>query len=166
MDKNFRIRLGVSYLCIAALGTGVMVRAGVLMLMPSERLESAMNRQFRQEPPRMPRRGYMVDRNKESIAVSMEVKSLFANPGKIKNKQEVAERLGKLLHMPVAQVKQKLKSDKGFTWIKRQLNQQEQEAVLKSVRAFFAKQRLDAEFLGETGDAAERTFVENVQKYR
>ncbi|RZA04577.1 MAG: hypothetical protein EOP11_14800, partial [Proteobacteria bacterium] len=98
MDKNFRIRLGVSFLCIALLGAGVMLRAGLLMLVPSARLESAMNRQFRQEPPRMPRRGYMVDRNKESIAVSMEVKSLFANPGKIKNKGEVAERLGKLLH--------------------------------------------------------------------
>lgn len=33
---------------------------------------------------------------------------------------------------------------------------QEQEAVLKPVRAFFAKQRLDVEFVGETGDAAER----------
>lgn len=34
--------------------------------------------------------------------------------------------------------------------------QEEQEAVLKPVRAFFAKQRLDAEFVGETGDPAER----------
>jgi len=41
--------------------------------------------------------------------------------------------------------------------------QQEQEAVLKSVRAFFAKQRLDAEFLGETGDAAER-IAEQVRR--
>ena len=33
---------------------------------------------------------------------------------------------------------------------------QEQEAVLKPVRAFFAKQRLHARFVGETGDAARR----------
>lgn len=33
---------------------------------------------------------------------------------------------------------------------------QEQQAVLEPVRAFFAKQRLDAEFVGQTGDAAER----------
>lgn len=32
----------------------------------------------------------------------------------------------------------------------------EQEAVLKPVRAFFAKQGLAAEFVGETGDAAEQ----------
>ncbi len=33
--------------------------------------------------------------------------------------------------------------------------QQEQEAVLKPVRAFFARHRLDAEFVGEAGDPAE-----------
>ena len=63
MDKNFRIRLGVSFLCIALLGVGVLFRAAYLMLLPSDRLQSAMSRQFRQEPPRMPRRGYILDRN-------------------------------------------------------------------------------------------------------
>ncbi len=32
----------------------------------------------------------------------------------------------------------------------------EQESVLEPVRAFFARRGLDAEFVGETGDAAER----------
>lgn len=32
----------------------------------------------------------------------------------------------------------------------------EQQAVLAPVRVFFAKRQLDAEFVGETGDAAER----------
>lgn len=35
------------------------------------------------------------------------------------------------------------------------LYQQEQEAVLEPVRAFFAARKIDAEFIGETGDAAE-----------
>ena len=167
MDKNFRIRLGVSFLCIAALGTGVLVRAGILMLTPSDRLETAMNRQFRQEPPRMPRRGYIVDRNKESIAVSMEVKSLFANPSKVKNKQEVAERLSRLLKLPLSQVKQRLKSDRGFVWIKRQLTQAEQEAVedlleskpayglylglSRESKRFYPDQNLAAQVMGFTG---------------
>jgi nucleotide-binding universal stress UspA family protein len=34
--------------------------------------------------------------------------------------------------------------------------QQEQEAVFKPVRAFFARHRLDAEFVGQAGDPAER----------
>src|SRR3989344_2762326 len=100
MDKNFRIRLGVCFLFIAALGCGVLLRAGYLMLVPSDRLSTAMNRQFRQEPPRQPRRGYILDRNKEPIAVSMEVRSLFVNPGKVKKKTLLAVQLAKILRLP------------------------------------------------------------------
>jgi cell division protein FtsI (penicillin-binding protein 3) len=167
MDKNFRIRLGVSFLCIAALGSGVLLRAGYLMLLPSDRLQSAMSRQFRQEPPRMPRRGYILDRNKEPIAVSMEVKSLFANPSKVKHKGEVAQALSKILKIPAAQIKPKLGSERGFIWIKRQLTQTEQESVedlleskpayglflglSRESKRFYPNQNLAAQVLGFTG---------------
>lgn len=167
MDKNFRIRLGLSFLCIAALGSGVLVRAAYLMLVPSERLTSAMNRQFRQEPPRMPRRGYILDRNREPIAVSMEVKSLFANPGKVKKPAEVAALLAKALNLPLAQVRTKLKSDRTFVWIKRQLTEAEQASVEEMLekkpalalflglsresKRFYPHQGLAAQLLGFTG---------------
>lgn len=167
MDKNFRIRLGVSFLCIALLGVGVLFRAAHLMLVPSERLSSAMNRQFRQEPPRMPRRGYILDRNREPIAVSMEVKSLFANPGKVKNPEEISRLLAKTLKIPYSQVRTKLKSDRGFVWIKRQLSDAEQVAIeemlerkpalgiflglSKESKRFYPHQGLAAHLVGFTG---------------
>jgi cell division protein FtsI (penicillin-binding protein 3) len=167
MDKNFRIRLGLSFLLISALGLGVMVRAGLLMLVPSGRLESAMNRQFRQEPPRMPRRGYIFDRNREPIAVSMEVKSLFANPGKMKNKSEMAELVAKAVRLPVSTVRAKLRSDRGFVWIKRQITESERQAVeelldrhpaltlslglSRESKRFYPNQGLAAHLLGFTG---------------
>jgi cell division protein FtsI (penicillin-binding protein 3) len=167
MDKNFRIRLGVSFLCIALLGVGVLFRAAHLMLVSSDRLTNAMNRQFRQEPPRMPRRGYILDRNREPIAVSMEVKSLFANPGKVKNPEEVSRLLAKALKISYSQVKAKLKSDRGFVWIKRQLSESEQNAVeelidhkpalglflglSKESKRFYPHQGLAAQLLGFTG---------------
>jgi cell division protein FtsI (penicillin-binding protein 3) len=167
MDKNFRIRLGISFLCIAILGIGVMIRAAHLMLMPSERLETAMNRQFRQDPPRMPRRGYILDRNREPIAVSMEVKSLFANPGKVTKPIEIANLLSKALGIPAQQIRAKLKSEKGFVWIKRQLNDQEREAIedlldqkpalsvflglSKESKRFYPHQGLASHFVGFTG---------------
>ena len=167
MDKNFRIRLGISYLCIAALACGVLVRAAFLMLATSDRLETAMNRQFRQDPPRMPRRGYILDRNRDPIAVSMEVKSLFANPGKVKRPLEVSRLLGGLLDIPAAQIRTKLKSDRAFVWIKRQLNEKELEAVeevldkkpalglflglSKENKRFYPHQSLAAQLMGFTG---------------
>jgi cell division protein FtsI (penicillin-binding protein 3) len=137
------------------------------MLVPSERLHSAMTRQFRQEPPRMPRRGYILDRNKEPIAVSMEVKSLFANPGKVKNVPVVATQLAKVLKLPVAQVRQRLQGDRAFVWIKRQLSETEQAAVedvleknpayglflglSKESKRFYPHQSLASQLMGFTG---------------
>ncbi len=167
MDKNFRIRLGVSFLLVALLGLGVLIRAGQLMLVPSERLSTAMNRQFRPESPRIPRRGYILDRNNEPIAVSMEVKSLFANPGKIENKNHAASLVAKALGLPVQAVRAKLKGEKGFVWIKRQLNEVELAAVeemldqhhtlaltlglAKESKRFYPNQSLAAQLMGFTG---------------
>ncbi len=167
MDKHFRIRLGISFLMIAILGIGVMFRAAHLMLVPSDRLTSAMNRQFRQDPPRTPRRGYILDRNKEPIAVSMEVKSLFANPNKAKKPAEAARLLSKVLNLSESQIRSRLQSDKGFVWIKRQLSDQEREAVedileqkpalsvylglTKESKRFYPHQGLAAHLVGFTG---------------
>jgi len=167
MDKNFRIRLGVSFLCIALLGMGVLFRAAHLMLVPSERLSSAMKRQFRQDPPRMPRRGYILDRNGEAIAVSMEVKSLFANPGKVKNPAEVAAHLSRILKEPVARIRGRLKSDRTFVWIKRQLSEEDLAAVeellekkpgysmylglSRETKRFYPNQGLASHLVGFTG---------------
>jgi cell division protein FtsI (penicillin-binding protein 3) len=167
MDKNFRIRLGISFLFIAILGVGVMIRAAHLMLVSSDRLTSAMNRQFRQDPPRTPRRGYILDRNREPIAVSMEVKSLFANPNKAEKIPEAARLLSRAIGLPETQIRAKLKGEKGFVWIKRQLSDQEREAVedlldqkpalsvfiglSKESKRFYPHQGLAAHLVGFTG---------------
>lgn len=167
MDKNFRIRLGVSFLLVALLGLGVLIRAGQLMLIPSERLSTAMKRQFRPESPRIPRRGYILDRNNEPIAVSMEVKSLFANPGKIEQKGQAAALVARALGIPATLVRGKLRGERGFVWIKRQLTETEQAAMeelfeqhpklslsfglAKESKRFYPNQSLAAQLMGFTG---------------
>lgn len=167
MDKNFRIRLGIAFLMIAILGTGVLVRAGTLMLTQSDRLTTAMNRQFRQEPPRMPRRGYILDRNREPIAVSNEVKSLFANPAKVKDRYQAAALLAKPLGISAHVLRTKLKSDRAFIWLKRQLSESEEAGVeelldrypslglafglAKESRRFYPHRGLAAQLMGFTG---------------
>jgi cell division protein FtsI (penicillin-binding protein 3) len=167
VDKNFRIRLGIAFLLISLLGAGVLVRAACLMLIPSERISTAMNRQFRQDPPRMPRRGYILDRNREPIAVSNEVKSLFANPGKVKDRWQVAKLLAKPLNLSETAVRAKLKSERGFVWVKRQLSEPEEAAVTavlerhpslglslglsKETRRFYPDKGLASQLMGFTG---------------
>ncbi|MGZ3734528.1 MAG: penicillin-binding protein [Bdellovibrionota bacterium] len=167
MDKNFRIRLGIAFLLISLLGAGVLVRAACLMLIPSDRISTAMNRQFRLDPPRMPRRGYILDRNREPIAVSNEVKSLFANPAKVKDRWLAASLLAKPLDMPAAAIRAKLKSEHAFVWIKRQLSDTEEAAVeeiferhpslglslglSKESRRFYPDKGLASQLMGFTG---------------
>lgn len=179
MDKNFRIRLGICFLLLSTLGAGVLFRAAYLMLVPSERLATAMNRQFRQEPPRMPRRGYILDRNREPIAVSMDVKSLFANPSKAANKAKIASWLASALNMKSQPILAKLKSDKGFVWIKRQLTENEQSAIedllekhptlqlslglSKEAKRFYPNQSLASQLIGFTG--LDQNGLEGVELY-
>lgn len=152
---------------VAALGFGVLFRAAHLMLVPSERLSLAMNRQFRADAPRIPRRGYLLDRNNEPIAVSMEVKSLFANPGKIENKSRAAALVAKALGISQQQVLSRIRNGRGFVWIKRQLNETELAAVeelldgnpklalafglTKESKRFYPNQSLAAQLVGFTG---------------
>ena len=57
------------------------------------------------------------------------MKSLFANPGKVKDRWQVASLLAKPLDMPSSAIRAKLKGDRAFVWIKRQLNEAEEAAV-------------------------------------
>ncbi len=167
MDKNFRIRLGVGFLFVALLGMGVMVRAAYIMLVPSKRLAVALERQFHQEPPQIPRRGYILDRNREPIAVSLEVKSLYVNPEKVDKKAQVAAWIAKALDLPLAHVRAKLQGERGFAWVKRRLSEKDESAMqalfdkhpglavafglAKESKRFYPNQNLAAHILGFTG---------------
>ncbi|MCO5143392.1 MAG: transpeptidase family protein [Oligoflexia bacterium] len=167
MDKNFRVRLGVAYLVLCLMATAVVVRSAYLMLKPSVRLDTAMKRQFRQDPPRSPRRGYILDRNLEPIAVSMEVKSLFVNPGRVKNKIAIVKNFALILKMSEKTIDSKLSSNKSFVWIKRQLSEEETSKIEKLLaknptwslfiglskesKRFYPNQTLAAHLLGFTG---------------
>src|SRR5438445_181967 len=179
MDKNFRIRLGVGFLFVCLLGLGVLMRAAYIMLLPSHRLSVALERQFRQEPPRLPRRGYILDRNREPIAVSLEVKSLYANPSKVDKKNQVSTLIANALNIPLSQVRAKLKADRGFVWIKRQLTDKEDQAIAnlmekhpglavafglaKESKRFYPNQALAAHILGFTG--LDASGLEGLEKF-
>lgn len=74
-------------------------------------------------------RGNIVDRNGELLATSLMTASVFANPREIKDKEEVATRLTKALGGDRKVWISRLKSDRSFVWMKRNLTPREQQAV-------------------------------------
>ncbi|MCP4131401.1 MAG: PASTA domain-containing protein [bacterium] len=68
------------------------------------------------------RRGLIKDRNGCILALSIESKSLFANPKKIINARETARRLSPFLGYSVKRIQRKLEQNKRFVWLKRKLD--------------------------------------------
>ena len=64
-------------------------------------------------------RGSIYDRNGNIIATSIESISLSINPNKIKNKKELANKLGLILDLDIKKIEKKLLSTSKFIWIKR-----------------------------------------------
>lgn len=74
----------------------------------------------------------IVDRNGEVLATDIKTASLFAEPRRIVDADEVIEKLSTVLpDIEVEQTYHKLKSGAGFIWLKRQLTPKQQNEILQ-----------------------------------
>lgn len=73
----------------------------------------------------------IVDRNGEVLATDIKTASLFAEPRRIVDADEVIEKLSTVLpDIEVEQTYHKLKSGTGFVWLKRQLTPKQQSDIM------------------------------------
>jgi len=124
-DHAAKLRLTCVMLFSMAIAGGLLTRAGYLQLFSNPRLESMARKQFQSRALIRPRRGAILDRHGEPLAVNVETNSLAANPGKIRNKRVIARLLAKSTHLPYAKLLHRLGEKKEFVWIKRHLSEAE-----------------------------------------
>jgi cell division protein FtsI (penicillin-binding protein 3) len=67
-------------------------------------------------------RGSILDREGRELAVSVEASSVYAIPDDVRDARAVAQALAPLVGMTSAEVQERLKSDRGFVWIRRQID--------------------------------------------
>lgn len=79
------------------------------------------------------KRGIIYDRNRREMAVSIDVLSAGAYPGRIKDTAIAADALGKVLRIDSRALRLKLISKRSFIWLKRQITPDEEKA-LKSMK--------------------------------
>ena len=106
-------------------------------------------------------RGSILDREGRELAVSVEASSVYAIPDDVQNSKATAQALAPLLGMPAAEILEKLGSEKGFVWIRRQLDTEAAEKVralklpgvhfVVEPRRFYPKGRLAGAVLGFVG---------------
>lgn len=78
------------------------------------------------------RRGPIKDRNGYFLALSIEKHSVFANPEEIKNPDETARLLARVLSVPAETILNKFKKKKRFIWIKRKIDDSAAEEIRRS----------------------------------
>lgn len=76
-------------------------------------------------------RGNIYDRDGNIMASSIEAPSVFVHPQKIKNKEEVANVLSKILSMNKEEILEKFNTKAPFVWIKRKTSRDIADKILK-----------------------------------
>ena len=67
-------------------------------------------------------RGFIIDRNGDKLALSLETYSIYAHPNEIEDKVKVAKSLGKILGVKYNYILSQLNKRKPFVWIERQVD--------------------------------------------
>ncbi len=127
-ERNRR-RLAAAKVFFLVLFLAVGGRAVYLQVWQGEKLMRLGQRQHLKEWIVLPKRGAVFDRSGEALALSMESQSIYVRPHRVQDPDRFARNLAQILALPVAQVRQKLTSDKPFVWLKRQVSSEEAEKV-------------------------------------
>jgi cell division protein FtsI (penicillin-binding protein 3) len=128
-SQRNRSRLGVAKILFLAMFLVIAGRAFQLQVLQGERLMRLGERQHLKEWIVLPKRGALLDRAGEPLALSMESQSVYARPHRVQDPEQLSQGLARILNLRAADVKQKLISDKPFVWIKRQVSSPEAEKI-------------------------------------
>jgi cell division protein FtsI (penicillin-binding protein 3) len=109
----------------------VLGRAFQLQVLRGPELRRLGEAQHLKKMTSLPKRGAVLDRAGESLAVSVVAHSVGAHPRRVRDKQGVARELARILRLDAVDVWKNLDSGKSFVWIKRQVTPQEAEQIQK-----------------------------------
>lgn len=160
-EKWGRIRIVLIGVVFALVFVTVVARAFQLQVIHREEWQKRAERQYQKVIPLTPQRGTIYDRNRQELALSLEVDSIYIEPQRVTDPQRAASALAAALHLPLAQVQSKIQSKKGFLWLKRQATPAESDRVralalngvcfTKEHRRFYPNAQIGAQLIGFTG---------------
>ena len=117
-----RIRLSLVIGVFALLSVGMLVRSTYLQIWGDSKLENLARRQFQSKILMKPRRGLIMDRTGEPLAINLETSSLAGSPSKILKSRSTLTLLARALQTTPAALKKRLDSKKSFSWFERHVS--------------------------------------------
>jgi cell division protein FtsI (penicillin-binding protein 3) len=144
-------------------GTVIGARLFFLQVVESADFRNRASGQQQKTIDIMPPRGVIYDRNKNELAASIKVKSVFASPKEIpaRERAATAKTLAAITGLSAADITLKLNTDSDFVWIKRKVSNAEAAAIDKGMltgihfeeesQRFYPNGELAAQVLGYVG---------------
>ena len=160
-NKYFKLRILLVGILFCAALAAIAAKAVHLQIYQSHWLSQIASDQYEKSLTTAGKRGIIYDRNRREMAVSIEVTSVAAYPGRIADIQATAEALAGKLNLSARKIQQKLALDKKFVWIKRQTTAKETRTVkdlklpgiefVQEYNRYYPNTTLAAQALGFTG---------------
>ncbi len=128
VDWGMQVRTGMVLTVIVCLWVGLIFRLYVLQFEKAPFLVEKADRQHEGILKVAPRRGQILDRNGNLLAVSVKVKSVFCVPGEVKNLWKQTKCLEKILGVSRNEmVKKFTRTGSKFCWVKRKISEREMQ---------------------------------------
>lgn len=130
---NFKLRLTLLAAALGACGVVLVGRAAQMQLLDKDFYQHQGDQRFLREVPIPTSRGMIMDRNGEPLAVSTPVESVWANPKELLKHADRLPELADALGIPREVLEQSIaqRADKEFVFLRRRINPDDAEAVLK-----------------------------------
>ena len=130
---NTRARLYIVLMILALGATALLVRAIDLQVVRKDFYQEQGDARFLRDMAVPVSRGTILDRNGEPLAVSTPVDSIWADPQKLLENPDKLDPLASALGIDADVLKQRLNQrvDKEFVYLKRHLNPDDAEAIVK-----------------------------------
>jgi cell division protein FtsI (penicillin-binding protein 3) len=151
-------------LILALWGAVVIGRLVQIQIAQGSRYRAKAQRQQERRVEIPGRRGSILDREGRELAVSVEAASIYAIPDDVQDPRSTAERLAAVLGVPADELLDKLRTDRGFVWVRRQLDPETADRIrgwklpgihfVVEPKRFYPKGRLAASVLGFVGTDA------------
>ena len=169
---SFKTRLLTVLVAIILCFLAVLGRVFYLQILKADYYTDKAKSQHERIVTLEPRRGRILDKNGRILAVSIQLKSLFAKPGQIDSPTRAARLLSPILNTPYHKLLIELKSKSNFVWIKRKLPPDQTKQIQKlnlsgigfieEFRRFYPNGNFAGQLLGYTGiDSQGLEGVEN-----
>ena len=120
--SSIRIRLSLVIGIFALVSVGMLARSTYLQIWRGGKLENLAQRQFQSKVLMKPRRGLIVDRTNEPLAINLETSSLAGNPSKILKSRSTLQLLARALNLSPRTLKKRLDPKKAFAWFERHVS--------------------------------------------